>query len=423
MPPRSRPRRWTALPVPTLHGAEMLDQGVVLDELRSPLGLALWQALRDALLWSQTAPGERAELFAGRVAEVGSRFRTMLLVRRAAPELQDAVGVYAHTMEAPAQMQPAMLAQACGVVRDWAEDRGQLGTALAFAQAAAVADPSDAMAAWAAGRLARRRADHYRASGWFSQAMKRGRDGAQWEAYAAGLAGHGVVAMQLGNLPRAERYFLRALTACRNYGVGQRAPRVLHDLMVVALQMGDFEKAQRAAKRALNAYAFDDPNRILFIHDMAFMWMEQGRFRAAITVLQRIATLWQEPSLRILVSGNIARAAGACGLADTFIDARSETLAVLPGVADLERRATALLDLARGAGSLGWWGDAEELATGALRQVVDARIGRLRFTAEDLIASIRNERKVSEVAFRENDRATDELVDACVRRLPAAAST
>ena len=61
-PVRRTARRWRTPPAIT-HGAEAFEGLAVLDEMKGPLGFLLWQAARDVNLWAAVPPEERAGLF------------------------------------------------------------------------------------------------------------------------------------------------------------------------------------------------------------------------------------------------------------------------------------------------------------------------------------------------------------------------
>ena len=62
-PVRRTTRRWRTPPAIT-HSGEAFEGGGVLEELKDPLGVLLWQVVRDVYLWGSLHPDERAELFA-----------------------------------------------------------------------------------------------------------------------------------------------------------------------------------------------------------------------------------------------------------------------------------------------------------------------------------------------------------------------
>jgi tetratricopeptide (TPR) repeat protein len=384
-------RRWTSVPIPTLHGEESMDQGVVLEELTSPLGGVLWRLLRDVILWSATDPTQRVGLFAAEAGRVERLIPAMQLIARL-PELKDPFGIYLRLLQVPGRLRAEEVAALAATIRDWAERQGYVGTALAFAQAAAVANPSDAHAAWAAGKLARRRADYYRAKGWFVTAIKRGRDNHQWMAYYRGHAGLGYVALQRGNLPRAEHYFLRAHRAATAHGLGDRIAGTLHNLMWVATERGDHARARNYAEAAARAYSSGDEKLPTFAGDFAYLLLEEGRFRDALHLLLAVLGCRLTYAERLVHLGNLARAAGGAREAARFRETVSTARDLTLRAEAADALADAALSIARGAAMLGEWDLAIELATQSLRAATERKEGKLALMAEAFLESAHTNR-------------------------------
>src|SRR5687768_8153989 len=128
--PRTRKttRRWH-IPPPLVHGPEALEGGSVLEEIQTDLGALLWQALRDVMLWADTAPEERAELFP---REAATR-REASLGRLTEPvEIMDALRELGTVLERPETADAVAVSRACDELSRWAERRDALQTALAF---------------------------------------------------------------------------------------------------------------------------------------------------------------------------------------------------------------------------------------------------------------------------------------------------
>ncbi|HEU0301754.1 MAG TPA: hypothetical protein VFR37_20035, partial [Longimicrobium sp.] len=64
-PPKQR--HWLVPPA-LAHGGESLEGAQVLDEVRDPLGLLLWETYRDVALWTSTPKKDRVRLFAAGAA-------------------------------------------------------------------------------------------------------------------------------------------------------------------------------------------------------------------------------------------------------------------------------------------------------------------------------------------------------------------
>src|SRR5688500_20400032 len=100
----------------------------------------------------------------------------MILAAQPAPELEEPLSVLARMLGEPTRITEEMVALSCRRISQWSDDDGLLATALAFAQAAATVTPGDAVAAFAVGKLARRRAEYARAETWFRRTIALARD-------------------------------------------------------------------------------------------------------------------------------------------------------------------------------------------------------------------------------------------------------
>ncbi|HYJ80749.1 MAG TPA: hypothetical protein VEW03_14135, partial [Longimicrobiaceae bacterium] len=156
---RRSPRPWV-VPPGLMARAEPFDGFEVLDELRSALGLLLWQCLRDAGLWAATPAEGRARLFApGALGHRRERIRALAGEAALRAPLETLAGVLDGHRGAAA----SELTAASAAVSEWAARSGLPRTALAFAQGAATASPGEPGPAYAVGLLARRAAEHRRA--------------------------------------------------------------------------------------------------------------------------------------------------------------------------------------------------------------------------------------------------------------------
>jgi tetratricopeptide (TPR) repeat protein len=414
-------RRWTTVPVSTLHGQETLDQGVVLEEIRTPLGVILWRALRDTLLWSCAAPAARAGLFAQATSRIEKLVPSIQLIATE-PALKEAFGGYIRMIQVPQKVTNTGVTTMAGAFRDWAEAEGYIGTALAYAQAAAVADPEDANAAWAAGRLARRRADYYRAKGWFVTAIKRGRDRRQLMDYYRGHVGLAYVAFQRGNLPRAEYYFERAHRAALAHGLSEKVPLSSHDLMWVATERGQYARARGYAEAAARMYPHGHPRLPNFGGDYGYLLLEEGRFADALRVLSAILRCELGTGDRLVYTGNLARAAGGCRDTARFEEAQSAAEELMKKNEAADAEADASLSIARGAAMLGEWDLASRWAQRALEVAKQRREGKIVMMAESFIESTLADRALAAHAAAAACETCAEATERLLTKLPAFAS-
>lgn len=414
-PPRKPRRRWRwHVPPAIVHGPATLEGTEVLDEVSGEFGLVLWQTLRDVALWSSVAPGERAGLFA---AGAGKRRAAALLAAAPEPGVATPLGMIGGILDDPAgtSSEPVMLA--CREVSQWADAKGLLATALAFAQAAALSCPGNAAAGLKVGQLARRRAEYARAETWFRRTIGLARQSRDWASYAEAFAALGNLYVQRGNLPAARQFHIRALRAGRRHSLRHIVAGVLHDLFGIAVVGEQHDEAEALSRAAFEAYDPESPRVPAFAHDVASFWMEQGRFAPALTVFQALLPQMEHsPEMHFSVLGNLARSAGGVGDHEAFADASDRLWKLFRSSDVRENAAQALLDLARGAASLGEWSEAETAASTALKIATERQEARVVMTAESVLDAVKHERAMetaaagAKAATDDADTFADELV-------------
>lgn len=419
VPQRKTQRRWRVPPA-LKRGDEIFEGLGVLDELTGERGLVLWQSLRDALLWADAQEDERTALFAADAERVRM---ASILTSQPPPELEEPLGVLARMLGEPTQISEEMVALACRRVSQWADDEGLLTTALAFAQAAATVTPGDAGAAFAVGKLARRRAEHARAETWFRRTIALSRQIGDWATYSNAFIGLGNLYRQRGNLPNARRFLMRAVRAAQRNSLHATEGAALQDLFGVAIDAGRVEDAHAYARAAYEAYGAHSPALVRLAQDVAYWWITQGYFGRALPVLNSLLPHLPQPSDRLMVFGNIARAAGGLGDRETFRGAWDECFDLLHNAAVDERAAQGLLDLAHGAASLSLWDKAEMAARASLEVGSRRSEGTIRLAADALIESVRHHRTVETrkaAAQPEALEAVDTLVEDFLRSFQTA---
>jgi tetratricopeptide (TPR) repeat protein len=383
--PRARKttRRWH-IPPPLVHGPEPLEGGSILEELQTRQGALLWQSLRDVMLWADTPAEERDGLFAPDAAER----REAALAGVSAGEVAPALRTLATLVADPAGVSPERISVACADIARWAEAQDALRTAMAFAQDAALAEPSDPDAAFTVARLAVRIADHARAEVWFRRAIGLARQAHDWRRYARAFSGLGNLYMTRGNLPAAHRFHVRALRGARRGGVRAEQAAALHDLFGVAIETGRIADAERYAAEAAAAYGSRNPRLAVLAHDVAYFWMQQGHFARSLAVFEAVLPLIEQPVERLFVEADLMRAAAGAG--DTALAAR-----VAREVWEKASRSEfasgaprALLELGKGALQLNDLELAGAAARRALELAGERREGKTRLEAEALDQAI-----------------------------------
>jgi tetratricopeptide (TPR) repeat protein len=385
------PKRHWHIPPPLIHGPDALEGGLVLQEFPGEIGVVLWQALRDVMLWSQTPPSSRGEIFADTARE-----RRIAAILAAGPESELEVQLRALTdlTSSPATIPAELITVTCRTISQWAEAKGKLSTAMAFGQNAALASPGDALAALNVGRLARRISDYARAEIWFRRAIGLARQARDWRTYTVAFIGLGNMAVRRGNYPAGRRFRIRALRSARRGGLRRLQAVVLHDLFALEVECGNTAAAETYARRAFQHYRGRGDRLPALANDLANLWIANGSFERALRVLVPLAGIHMPEEDRLFVLASLARAAGGSGEADKFDDAAAEVARLVSSASHRGREARALLDVAFGAAALSRWDVAEDLATSAWSIATERRESKTEFLADSLLDSISRKRSL-----------------------------
>ncbi|HEX8394518.1 MAG TPA: hypothetical protein VF665_19380 [Longimicrobium sp.] len=318
----------------------------------------------------------------------------MVLACDPGEQLEEALTVLARMLGEPTRIPEETVALACRSIAQWADDEGMLTTALSFSQAASTVTPGDAVIAFAVGKLARRRAEYARAETWFRRSVALSRQVGDWATYAESFVGLGRLNMQRGNLPGARRFLLRAVRAAQRNSLHTIEGMALHDLFGVMVEANRPDEAQQLARAAFEAYGPRNPKQLRLAQDVAYWWITQGQFARAVPVLTSLLPHLPEPSDRLMVLGNLARAAGGLGDRAGFREAWDGCHDLLDNAQVDERAAQGMLDLGHGAASLALWEKAETAAREALEIGARRQEGKVRLSAEALLESVRHHRVV-----------------------------
>jgi tetratricopeptide (TPR) repeat protein len=357
----------------------------ILDEVSGDLGLLLWRSARNVTLWAETPAEERATLFPGDAA----RSRAADLGLADVPqELHGPLSVLTALLARPGDVDLLRLVNACRRIAVWAEQRGELATALEFSQAAALAAPESASLAYAVGRLARRRAEYDRAESWYTRAVVQGRQSSDWRSYALAFSGMGNLHMQRGNYPAARRSHLRCLKVAERQGLLELVGSAYHDLFGTAVETGAGSAADDLAVLAFHAYGPRDPRIPRLAYDVAYHWALQGYFARALAVGEALLPHMTDESERAVVHGLIARAAAGVGNTALFASATRETRLLAERDGARETAARALLGVVYGAAHLGEWDLAQDVGLRAVTIARKRNEGRVLLAAEAALDSV-----------------------------------
>lgn len=341
-------RRWCVPPVLLRASTETLDGSPILDEFQGKdgdLGVFLWQAVRDVLLWAETPPEERASLF----GPMGMQWRRDLIANvHLADQITPAVGVLLDVVEKPGKVAEDWVSRACVHLAHWARGRGALGSALWFAQAGALSTPRGGAAALEAGRLAAARGDEHRAEAWFRRATGVSRRSDDWPSYTRAYIELAALYAEQGDYMRARRHYLRAMRTARRKALRESRATAAHGLVSLFARIGDFAAADQAGRIARLAYGAEHARIPLLMQDMARMWVAAGQSARAHAIVQDLLTRQTEPEDRMQILALGVRAVSDADVEDRtdFTDSFTATWDLVRDYAPGHARNQALSDLA-----------------------------------------------------------------------------
>ncbi|WP_420125510.1 tetratricopeptide repeat protein [Longimicrobium sp.] len=317
----------------TREPGETLEGVHVLDEFPAELSLALWTALRDVSLWAATPEERRTALFS---PNAEARRREYTSQTRLQPELDLALSTLATVVSHSAQASAAVVTLMCLEVSRWARAKGGMGTAVSFAQAAALASPEDPAPALEVGRLALEWGRPARAETWLRRSIGLARRAKEWESYGAACVLLGDRYLRAERLQPAERFYLYAARVARRQQLRTVRAESMHGLMRVRMAAGeDLEQAERFGALAQRAYGRAHPRAPELLHDMTHLLVRRGEWERAVPLLRRQLSVFTDPTMRMVCHALLAHASAALGDARTYEMSWKEawTLKDRPGTA------------------------------------------------------------------------------------------
>ena len=349
---RNISRRWCIPPAILREPDETLEASQILEEFRGDLGLLLWNSLRDVTLWSAVDPERREGLF---TLEAAQKRLTQLQASTVDPSLEVSLTTLAAVVGSPDTASGEIVSLVCLEVARWARERGAMGTALVYAQAAALASPEEAGPAYTVGSLALRWGRGPRAETWLRRCIGLARRGRDWQSYAQAYVDLGTLYARRDMQSSARRYFTQAMRAGRRHGLLAVRGAALHGLFLLAMEAGDLDDAERYAKAAMRAYGRGHPRLPDLLHDIAYLWVTRENFARAVPMLQKLLVARTEPEERALTLAMLARAAAGTGERRLYEEAWSSSWSLINRPGAREDHARTLLELARAAGRLRDW--------------------------------------------------------------------
>jgi tetratricopeptide (TPR) repeat protein len=258
------------------------------------------------------------------------------------------------------------------------------------------------------GKLARGRGELPRAETWYRHAIMIARQIGDWETYGRAYLALGNMARERGNFPLSHRMHIKALRSGKRKGLSPIVGRASHDLFVIATETGRNDQAEHFARQAFRAYGPQHENLPALAHDIAYYWMDQGYFARALPVFEALMPLLPEMVNQLRVRSHIIRAAGGANDRELFRKTWNEAMKLTREPEVLPVLANSLLEMARGATSMGEWDRAEQVAERAVAVATERNEPAVILRAESVLDSIRRGRTVERAIAARAGRSTDQ---------------
>jgi hypothetical protein len=349
----SMSRPWCVPPAMLRVPGETMEGARILAEIPSDLGLLLWRTFRDVTLWAEAEPEARGQLFGGESA--GLR-----LTRLAGTETSPDLGASLDTINAMLAIAGAadgeVLTICCLEVSAWARREGLVHTAIAFAQAGALASPHFAEAALQTGIAASVAGEEPRSESWLRRAVGLARREKNHAAYATGIVELGALYERRRENARAERSYRWGYRAGRIFKVPSARMKAAHGLLRLARASGDVGSAAHFALAAFRSYRPRLAGGADLLLDVARFYIEAGDLGRARAVTRRLSNI--NPQLlkirdKLLTSALTARAFAETDPRFSAAAASEAWRLVSDDSLRDEVRFTAALDLAHAARTVG----------------------------------------------------------------------
>lgn len=343
VPARRSARRWLIPPAILGEPGETLEGICILEEVGGALGLLLWSAWRDVMLWAAVPDTDRDELFAPGSTE--RRLRLLSVANLAPSLLEPPLYVLSALLEAPAAAEAERLCAACLRISEWAEQQGAPVTAITFGQAAAMLTPRQAHPIVCVGTVALRAGRYTVAETWLRRAVAVSRRESDWVSYVVGHLQLGRLSELHGRVTEARRFFERAVRAARRHGLREARGQAYHGLFRLALDAGEPTRAETFAEGARRLLGRRHPAVHEIQLELAKLRVRDSECARALPLLHDLLLVVTEPALRMRIYALVARAAAGEDV-DTFRDAWLRAWSATEKIGDSDYLLPSLLDLA-----------------------------------------------------------------------------
>jgi tetratricopeptide (TPR) repeat protein len=365
-------------------------------------GMRLWQALRRVRDWHASPP----DGFSPRFDDALKAYEDV------DPALRASLAALDRLLRDPDPDGPTIeaIAFACLNAALWSEERGAYLTALGFLHAAEDVDPDNPHYAYNLGRVARKMAFYGESEAWLKWAHFVARSYQRWDVATLALSGLGNLHRQRGNLPKARRFHEVARRMAKLRGFRTLEGDALYDLAIMSFDFGNPSQGMQYVRGAIDAYGPGHGQIYHLANDVAWYWMDTlGDFQNAADVFAVLLQHVWEPSARILVMANLARAAAGAGWKDSFEALWIDVWLLLRQQLNQDGHAAALLQLAMGAANLGDWQRAGAAASDGLAIARHRKEAEMVLRHEAVLDALRSEVIADEAVRRGFKEPSDEV--------------
>jgi tetratricopeptide (TPR) repeat protein len=379
------------------------------------LGCVLWQRARDVRLWAAFQPAPLG-LFRAPTPLQQTLHQTAITE---APGVADSLCVLLGMVCRPAETARAEVARACIQISQWGNDGNCVEVALAYAEAAALADPTSAEAAAVAGMLCLRVTPEpggepmdVRAAAWLRRAARLARRAKDWEWYIRAHIRLGLLLYRLGDYSAARKMYERAGWMADWFGRDELAGKAHHDLVAIESFVGTYSAAAGETRKALALYPLRHDRIPYLIHDFAFALMRHAYYSASLKLLEAVWDHIPEPN-RLIINGTVARV--TAGLRDRIRYESAATHVALLAEICADGASWAYIHIAEGARCFEEWDRAESYAGHALDLAIQLREIDAQRAAYEVLDTVML--RVPAAREQPAPASVDELVSMCLDRL------
>jgi tetratricopeptide (TPR) repeat protein len=362
----------------------------IFSELPTEEAALLWRVLRLILAYAR-GDYDQAWFDPGRLRT----WEEELLRGSADPSFRAPCAVIVGELIQPDEATMGRVAHACWCIVEWALDRS-VSTALAFAEAAALAWPANPRNALAAGRLLRRNGRPREGEAWLNRARRLATHYSDVECVVLSTSSLGMLYWEQGNFKHAQRCLARAQRAAQRRGLRILEGEVIHNQLALAIDKGELEAAEALAQAAFERYLPHHPKLPALAYDTAYLWLTRGHANRALRVFHALLPHFPEAAPRIQVLCAMCKAAGILGARDVFASSAAQVSEIAATARPENSLAAALVDLGMGAIALEEIGVAENALTNALALAQERGLADTIVKADEALGLLRRGQPVFE---------------------------